>query len=104
MLNKTLLALTLATLAGPTLAETEAHPGNHWNQGGVVHVSCFRGPWREVIWDRPQGIFIDSLVQVGYDFPSALAIATRLCRDITYVGDDAAIKAEMERIIAEAPH
>lgn len=104
MLKKALFALSLTALAGPSFAEPEALAGNHWNQGGVVRVSCFRGPWKEVIWDRPQGIFIDTLVEVGYDYPSALAIATRLCRDINLVDDDAAMKAEMERIIAEAPH
>lgn len=101
-------ALVLGTLAAalavPAFAQRlEPLAGNYWTQGGTVVVQCFRGPWREVIWDRPEAKFIESLVGVGYDYPSAFAIANRICRDITLVGDDAALKAAMERIIAEAP-
>jgi hypothetical protein len=103
MIKKSLLALALALPGAQAMADLERHPGNHWNQGGTVYVSCYRGPWQDVIWDRPEGIFIESLVNVGYDYTNALAIATRICRDITLVGDDAGLKAEMERIIAEAP-
>jgi hypothetical protein len=104
MLKQTALAATLALTAFPALAELEAHPGNHWNQGGTVYVSCFRGPWELVYWDRPEGVFVESLVEVGYDYTNALAIATRVCRDQTFVGHPELLRAEMERIIADAPH
>ena len=48
----------------------KAHP-----TGNVIHVSCYRGPWNDVIWDRPNSVFVDSLVAVGYDFSTAHAVA-----------------------------
>jgi len=103
MMKYAVLAALLGGFAGQATAQTEPLAGNYWNQGGVVYVSCWRGPWVGVIWDRPEAIFIESLVTVGYDYPSALAIATRICRDSTLVGDSAGLKAEMERIIRDAP-
>jgi hypothetical protein len=99
-----ILATALAGLASQGSAQAlDALSGNYWTTGGTVVVSCYRGPWRDVIWDRPEGVFIESLVTVGYDYPSALAIATRVCRDRLLVGDLDGMKREMERIIAEAP-
>ncbi|MBF9043521.1 hypothetical protein HKCCE4037_09290 [Rhodobacterales bacterium HKCCE4037] len=68
-----------------------------------VTVSCFRGPFSEVIWDRPNPVFIDSLVNAGYTFPEAHAIGERVCRDPSTVDrPDAAINV-MYRIFAENP-
>lgn len=69
----------------------------------TITVSCFRGPFREVIWDRPEAPFLQSLVDAGYTFPEASAIGERVCRDITTVGNNAAVQATMERIIRENP-
>lgn len=92
----------IAALAFPGVAQAD-----HKKQTGVekkqVVVSCFRGPWKDVIWDRPNGIFVDSLVNVGYDFPTAHAIAERICRDSLLVGDSDALKAEMQRVLRERP-
>ena len=68
-----------------------------------VTVSCFRGPFSEVIWDRPNPVFIDSLVNAGYTFPEAHAIGERVCRDPSTVDrPDAAIQV-MTQIIAQNP-
>ncbi len=72
--------------------------GSYGPTGNVIVVSCYRGPWKEVIWDRPNPVFIDSLVSVGYDFSTATSIAERICRDQGLVGNSAALKANMERI------
>ncbi len=100
-------ALAAAGLALPAAADGSwgaSHPYQYVvRSGGVVVVQCFRGPWVETIWDKPTGIFIDTLVAVGYDFPTAAAIAERICRDVTLVGNDQALRAEMERIIAQTP-
>jgi hypothetical protein len=104
MYKQLVLAAALAVSGGQAMAQLQAAPGNHWNQGGVVTVSCFRGPWRGVIWDRPEAIFTESLVAVGYDYTNAFAIANRICRDQGLVGNQAALKAAMEAIIADAPH
>ncbi|AYE85652.1 MAG: hypothetical protein ABJN39_05770 [Sulfitobacter sp.] len=75
----------------------KAHP-----TGNVIHVSCYRGPWNDVIWDRPNSVFVDSLVAVGYDFSTAHAVAERVCRDHTLVGNPEGLKATMKRIFADA--
>lgn len=68
-----------------------------------VTVSCFRGPWQEVIWDRPNPVFIDSLVNAGYTFPEAHAIGERVCRDASTVDrPDRAVQV-MNQIIAQSP-
>lgn len=69
----------------------------------VVTVSCFRGPFSEVIWDRPNPVFIDSLVEAGYSFPEAHAIGERVCRDPSTVDHPEAAIEVMYRIIAENP-
>ena len=57
-----------------------------------------------MIWDRPEPVFTESLVAVGYDYANAYAIANRICRDPALVDNNAALKAAMEDIIAKAPH
>lgn len=104
MLKQLALVAALAVSGGQAMADLKAAPGNHWNQGGVVTVSCYRGPLRDVIWDHPEAIFTESLVAVGYDYTNALAIANQICRDITLVDNVGALKAAMEAIIAAAPH
>lgn len=71
--------------------------------GHTLIVSCFRGPWTDVIWDRPNSNFIDSLIDFGYDYPNAHAIAERICRDDRLVHNKEAMKAEMMRIYYESP-
>ena len=104
MYKQLVLAAVLAVSGGQAMAELKAAPGNHWNQGGVVTVVCYRGPWKDVIWDRPEAVFTDSLVAVGYDYTNAYAIANRICRDPALVDNYPALKAAMEEIIAKAPH
>ena len=102
MIKKLVLAATLTALGLPALAGgshyEQHHYGSYGHSGNVIVVSCFRGPWNEVIWDRPNAIFVDSLVNVGYDFPTASAIAERVCRDQNLVGNPGALKSNMERI------
>jgi hypothetical protein len=100
--------LMAAGLGLPAAADHVHHPTYSYQyaapiSGGVVVVQCFRGPWTETIWDRPTGVFVDTLVGVGYDFPTAHAIAERICKDVRLVGNDQALRAEMERIIAQSP-
>jgi hypothetical protein len=68
-----------------------------------VTVSCFRGPWTEIIWDRPNPVFIDSLVNVGYSYPEAHAIGERVCTDPTTVDRPEMAVQVMHQIIAQNP-
>ena len=95
------LAALCAALAAPAFAGGKHKHRDHGAYGPTGHkivVSCFRGPWTEVIWDRPNAVFIDSLVSVGYDFSTAHAIGERICRDKALVGDSEALKATMRQI------
>ncbi|RVT85770.1 hypothetical protein DXV76_08475 [Rhodobacteraceae bacterium CCMM004] len=97
-------AVLLATTVQPVLADHHLR----FNRDVVVNrtvitVSCFRGPWREVIWDRPNPVFIDDLVGYGMDYPTAHAVAERVCRDKSMVGNLARMEAEIKRAIEAAP-
>lgn len=63
-----------ALLTAPTLASAHGHAVR-------IGIECFRGPWQEIIWDRPEVGFTDDLVAYGYSFAEAEAIGTRVCRD-----------------------
>ncbi|WP_323765592.1 hypothetical protein [Marinovum sp.] len=92
------LAAVVAALAAPAIAGGKHHKKHHAEYGPTgnrIVVSCFRGPWNEVIWDRPNAVFVDSLVSVGYEYPTAHAIAERVCRDKALVGNPEGLKATM---------
>ncbi|MFZ5962024.1 hypothetical protein ACOXXX_03655 [Thalassococcus sp. BH17M4-6] len=98
-----------AAFAGPVWAHgannKRDHPHlerPHVHERTTIVVSCFRGPWKDVIWDRPNSNFVDSLVNAGYTYPTAHAIAERVCRDDSLVGNPGAMKAAMERIFHDA--
>jgi len=103
MFKKLILAAIISLLALPALAGGSQY--EHWNYGsygaggGVIVVSCYRGPWKEVIWDRPNAVFIDSLVNVGYNYSTASAIAERICRDQNLVGNPGALSVSMRNIV-----
>ncbi|UWQ96293.1 hypothetical protein K3728_03355 [Rhodobacteraceae bacterium M385] len=102
-------ALTFAVLGGALLLGSGAPAtANNYQYHMIVNtvqvtVSCFRGPFSEVIWDRPNAVFIDSLVNAGYTFPEAHAIGERVCRDPSTVDrPDMAVQV-MHQIIAQNP-
>lgn len=101
------LALGLALASACAFAAPAFAGGKHYattyTRDMVVTVSCFRGPWNGVIWDRPNAVFIDSLVALGYDFPTSHAIGERICRDEALVGDLDRLREETRRVIRESP-
>lgn len=91
----------LLGFGAPAVATT--YQNNTAGNAVYVTVSCFRGPSQQVIWDRPNPVFIDSLVSAGYTFPEAHAIGERVCRDASTVDrPDRAIQV-MHQIIAQNP-
>jgi hypothetical protein len=83
------------------------HAANKTSCGPVIkqtiHIDCFRGPWRETIWDHPQGSFVDDLVKYGYDYGDANGLATEICKKESLVGDPDGLRAELLRAIAADP-
>ena len=79
-----LTRITLAAaslLAVPTLAAAHVRHAPAAVRPMTIQISCFRGPWREIIWDRAEARFTDDLVAYGYSYAEADAIGTRICRD-----------------------
>jgi hypothetical protein len=68
-----------------------------------IHISCFRGPWHGVIWDRPQGTFVEDLVTYGYDHANADALATMICRDERLIGRPELMKEALLREMRKTP-
>ena len=101
MIRTCIAATLVAALGTGAMAHSKNHRhthGAHAPTGTQITVSCYRGPWNEVIIDRPNAVFIDSLVSVGYDYATAHAIAHRICRDQALVGNPGALKSTMEQI------
>lgn len=74
----------------------------------VIHVSCYRGPWTDVIWDYPMVTFTDDLEAYGYTPERALAIATSVCRDASLIdpvnGENLeGMKAKTQRLMLQYP-
>ena len=108
-MKKTFLAAALLTLGSASTAFADGH-AHHLDHGAmrygakVVTVSCYRGPWQEVIWDRPHPVFVDSLVAAGYNFSEAHAIAERICKDRSLVGNvNGLVSATYAAIAAQPP-
>lgn len=109
-------AAVLAGVSGAALAhetgsgaQAHSHPVDraHSHSGPTVtkqiRIDCYRGPWKETIWDHPRAAFIDDLVAFGYDSSDASAIAYRVCRDVTALGDSDALRTNLLNAIAQTP-
>ena len=86
-----------------TVASAQTLPTKPGTNNSVITISCFRGPWQDVIWDRPEPVFVDSLVAAGYTFPEAHAISERVCRDIDGVDDPGHSRAVLAQIFRDTP-
>ncbi|MAQ38482.1 MULTISPECIES: hypothetical protein [Thioclava] len=107
--------LTGMAFAGATQAGTSCYTGpvgrDHVNNQTVcgptrkqqIHIDCFRGPWRETIWDHPQGSFVDDLVAFGYDYGDANGLATQICKNESLVGNPEGLRRELLKAIANDP-
>ncbi|MBY6202083.1 hypothetical protein KUV65_11965 [Maritalea mobilis] len=97
-------AICAAGLLGPVpSAVAQDHAYNVQAQRQVITISCYRGPWDDVIWDRPNPQFTDSLVAAGYTLPEAHAIGERVCRDPSTVHNPDGMIAVLNQIIAQSP-
>lgn len=79
MKSTLITAALLTAIALPAGAQDLPFPID--DDPNKVHVSCYRGYFRTVAWDRPNSVFVEDLVQLGYTFPQADAIGAAICRD-----------------------
>ncbi|WP_226779073.1 hypothetical protein [Oceaniglobus trochenteri] len=98
-----LAAGTTTAMAGGKHHHHKHAYGTYTISNVTIVVSCYRGPWREVIWDRPNAVFYDSLVNAGYAPATAHAVAERICRDDKLVGNMENMIEEIKRVIRQAP-
>lgn len=70
--------------------------------GSDILVSCYRGPWHQVIWDRANPEFIASLEAIGIEAVEARVIADSICRDPRLVNNPDEMAAEVRRVVSEA--
>lgn len=101
MVSKALLTLLALPLA--TAVSAKDMPSRPDTDPSKITISCFRGPLRVVAWDRPNAVFIDDLVQLGYSRPEAHAIGERVCRDEYGVYNPEYQLQSLGRILAQTP-
>lgn len=97
--------VTAATLmlVGSAMAERKSQPTRPGTSGPEWIISCYRGPFEAVAWDKPNAIFVDELVEYGYSPAQAMAIGRRICRDEYGVGDEDYLRSTLLRILSETP-
>lgn len=91
-----LKSMMLAASAASILCADTALAGND------VLVSCYRGPWNQVIWDRANPEFIASLEANGMTPVEARVIADSICRDPRLVNNPDEMAAEVRRVVSQA--
>ncbi|WP_338548858.1 hypothetical protein [Roseovarius phycicola] len=103
MSTTSILAVSAALLVLGSGAQ--AHDVTRHSHGAhgdnVVLVSCYRGPWEAVIWDRPNDIFIETLEANGLSTQDAIRIAEAVCRDPRLVGDRDAMVKQVQKLVRE---
>lgn len=103
-MKKIIAAAALAAVMGPlampaaTFAQTSGQAVKY-----SITVSCYRGPWQDVIWDKPNPEFISSLTNAGYSAARAEQIGIRICRDASLVGNLAGMRAAMRQVLRNTP-
>ncbi|WP_068109810.1 hypothetical protein [Tropicimonas marinistellae] len=86
---------------GNALADDLPSPSD--NDRMTINVSCYRGALKTVAWDRPNAVFIDDLLQLGYTPEQADAIGNRVCRDEYGVGNGAHKIETLKKLLKEIP-
>jgi len=119
-MKTTLLAAALATgLTGVATVPSFAHdtgvphahghvntrPHSHAGRTTMrdVRILCYRGPLAVTAWDHPEAVFVQDLINIGYDSTEAWAIGERVCKDSTGVNNRAALRQSLINAIASDP-
>jgi hypothetical protein len=96
--------LAAATLFAADMTLAQSKPTQPGTSGSEFIISCYRGPWSDTIaWDKPNSVFIDELMELGYTTQQAFAIGNRVCRDEYGVGNPDYMKATLAKLIKERP-
>lgn len=96
-------ALAIGCVVATQAAADNTRPTRPGSNPSVITISCFRGPTSTVIWDRPNAVFVEDLVRLGYTYPQAHAIGERVCRDEWGVHQPDYLKGTLYEIMAVTP-
>ncbi|OWU70547.1 hypothetical protein ATO3_19995 [Marinibacterium profundimaris] len=101
-MSRGLLGMALASMIplGAAALDYPTRPGTAPNQ---ITISCFRGLVDAVVWDRPNAVFVDDLVRIGYEYPQAYAIAQTVCRDEYGVNNPGYMTQRLQQLMATTP-
>ena len=88
---KSLLFIATCVIGIPVTL-TAGHAASGYTEH-PIYVNCYRGPFSAMIWDRPQGTFVQDLVDFGYDHANANALADMICSDANLVENPERLKA-----------
>jgi len=96
------LAGALALTAPAAVAQSVPSP--HDEDPSRITISCYRGWLADTVaWDRPNSVFVEDLVQLGYSRNRALAGGAHACRDEYGVNNPTHQRAQLVRILQEDP-
>lgn len=93
----------ILAFASATASLAQNLPTRPGTSGNAITISCFRGPSSNVIWDRPNAVFVEDLVHFGYSYPQAHAIAERVCRDEYGVSQPEYLRTSLLQIMSATP-
>ena len=103
---KTIATATAAFVlawGGATASLADTMPTKPGSNPSAITISCYRGPTSGVVWDRPNAVFVEDLVRIGYSYPQAAAIGERVCRDEYGVGNHDHMRMSLLNILATTP-
>lgn len=100
-------SLMLATLVVGTFtahAAVAAESSRHgYRSVEPIRIACYRGPLHATIWDAPESHFVQDLVNYGYDFANADAIARSVCKDESLIGHSDLLKTALLDKMRQSP-
>lgn len=92
-----------AIAMGAQDARAQSLPSAHDNDPSKITISCYRGWVQAVAWDRPNSVFIEDLIQLGYSRSDAMDIGEHICRDEYGVRNPEHQLAQLRQILTQQP-
>lgn len=103
MKRTTLTAICLMALSAPAVAHESTEHQKNVTQSHRIELSCYRGPFKDVIWDRAYPNFVASLESYGYPRYQAQLMADSICRDPSFIDNPDAMKTSVIEMIKQTP-
>lgn len=87
-----------------SVASAQNLPSPHDSVASKITISCYRGWLRDTVaWDRPNSVFVEDLVQLGYSRNDATVIGEQVCRDEYGVNNADHQRSQLLQILRDEP-